>query len=87
MLYILKRAGKMKKTDLEHDNETTIMDRVGLAKKMGHSVNTSRKYQQGKKIDCMQLCGCSGSAAAGSGGVEKTSPIGGIMGRVGSGFY
>jgi hypothetical protein len=47
---------------------------------MGHSVNTSRKYQQGKKIDCMQLCGCSG-------GVEKTSPIGGIMGRVGSGFY
>jgi hypothetical protein len=28
----------------------------------------------------MQLCGCSG-------GVEKTSPIGGIMGRVGSGFY
>jgi hypothetical protein len=69
---------KMKKTDLEHDNETTIMDRVGLAKKMGHSVNTSRKYQQGKKKDCMQLCGCSGAA-----GVEKTS----IVGRVGSGFY
>jgi hypothetical protein len=35
----LKRAAKMRKTDLENNNETEIMDRVQMAKDMGHSVN------------------------------------------------